>query len=149
MRHALIAFLLVVAAFAPGPASAQNLQKLDIVTTNGTQSFDVELAQNDADRSQGLMFRRSMAPNRGMLFDFARVEPVAMWMKNTYLSLDMIFIRPDGTVATIAENTEPLSTRIISSGEPVLGVLEVTAGTARRLGIRPGDRVNHPLFQKS
>jgi hypothetical protein len=70
-----------------------------------------------------------------------------MWMKNTYVSLDMIFIRPNGTVARVAENTEPLSTRTVSSGEPVLAVLEVVAGTAKRLGIKPGDRVEHPLFR--
>jgi uncharacterized membrane protein (UPF0127 family) len=103
--------------------------------------------REEADRARGLMFRRSLAPDRGMLFDFARVEPVSMWMKNTYVSLDMIFIRPNGTVARVAENTEPLSTRTVSSGEPVLAVLEVVAGTAKRLGIKPGDRVEHPLFR--
>ena len=92
------------------------------------------------------MYRRSLAPDRGMLFDFAKVEPVSMWMQNTYVSLDMLFIRPNGTIARIAADTEPLSTRIIPSGEPVLAVLEVVAGTARRLGIRPEDRVEHPLF---
>ncbi len=97
--------------------------------------------------AQGLMFRRSMAPDRGMLFDFERTEPVAMWMKNTYLPLDMLFIRADGTVARIAADTEPLSTRTITSGEPVLGVLELNAGTAARLGLHPGDKVEHPLFR--
>jgi uncharacterized protein len=75
------------------------------------------------------------------------VELVSMWMKNTYISLDMLFIRPDGTIARIAANTEPLSTRTVSSGEPVLSVLELNAGSAARLGIRPGDRVEHPLFK--
>ncbi len=72
-----------------------------------------------------------------------------MWMKNTYLSLDMVFIKPDGTVTRVAENTEPLSTRIISSGGPILAVLELNAGTAKRLGIKPGDHVEHALFKKS
>jgi uncharacterized membrane protein (UPF0127 family) len=108
----------------------------------------VEVARNDADRAQGLMFRRSMPADQGMLFDFGRVEPVSMWMQNTYLSLDMLFIRPEGTIARIAANTEPLSTRTISSGEPVLAVLELNAGTAARLGIKAGDRVEHPVFKR-
>ena len=94
------------------------------------------------------MFRRSLAADRGMLFDFAQVEPVSMWMKNTYLPLDMLFIRSDGTISHIAENTEPLSTRVIPSGGPVLAVLELNAGSAKRLGIKPGDRVEHPLFKR-
>jgi uncharacterized membrane protein (UPF0127 family) len=93
------------------------------------------------------MYRRSLAPDRGMLFDFKRVEPISMWMQNTYVSLDMLFIRPDGTIARVATNAEPLSTRTIPSGEPVLAVLEVVAGTAARLGIKPGDKVEHPLFK--
>lgn len=132
-----------------GAAYAQALEALSIVTQGGQrQNFQVEVARNDADRAQGLMFRRSMAPDRGMLFDFGRVEPVSMWMQNTYLSLDMLFIRPDGTIARIAANTEPLSTRTIPSGEPVLAVLELNAGTSAKLGIKPGDRVEHPLFKR-
>jgi len=132
-----------------GAAYAQALEPLAILLQNGQrQSFQVEVARNDADRAQGLMFRRSMAPDRGMLFDFAKVEPVSMWMQNTYISLDMLFIRPDGTIARIAAHTEPLSTRTIPSGEPVLAVLELNAGTAAKLGIKPGDRVEHPLFKR-
>lgn len=82
-----------------------------------------------------------------MLFDFERVGPVSMWMENTFISLDMIFIRADGTVARVAENTEPLSQRIIPSGEPVLAVLEVIAGTSKRIGLKAGDRVEHPMFR--
>jgi uncharacterized membrane protein (UPF0127 family) len=145
-----LAFLVVafVTAAPPG-AHAQALEPLTIVTAAGPQRFEVEVARNDADRQQGLMFRRSLAPDRGMLFDFARREPVSMWMKNTYISLDMVFIRPDGTIARVAQNTEPLSTRIIDSGEPVLGVLELAAGTTHRLGIKAGDRVEHALFKRS
>jgi uncharacterized membrane protein (UPF0127 family) len=132
-----------------GAAYGQALETLSVVTQGGQKhSFQVEVARNDADRAQGLMFRRSMAPDRGMLFDFGRVEPVSMWMQNTYLSLDMLFIRQDGSIARIAANTEPLSTRTISSGEPVLAVLELNAGTAAKLGIRPGDRIEHPLFKR-
>ena len=146
-RPVLPALGLVIAL--AGAAYAQALEALSIVTQGGQkQSFQVEVARNDADRAQGLMFRRSMAPERGMLFDFGRVEPVSMWMQNTYLSLDMLFIRQDGTIARIAANTEPLSTRTIPSGEPVLAVLELNAGTTAKLGIKPGDRVEHPLFKR-
>jgi uncharacterized membrane protein (UPF0127 family) len=136
-------------ALLAGAVYAQALEALSIATQGGQkQSFRVEVARNDADRAQGLMFRRSMPAEQGMLFDFGRVEPVSMWMQNTYLSLDMLFIRPDGTIARIAANTEPLSTRTIPSGEPVLAVLELNAGTAAKLGIKPGDRVEHPIFKR-
>jgi uncharacterized protein len=141
---ALLAMLILA-----GAAFAQTFEPLTILSQGGQRhSFQVEVARNDADRAQGLMFRRSMPPDRGMLFDFGRVEPVAMWMQNTYLPLDMLFIRPDGSIARIAANAEPLSTRTIPSGEPVLAVLELNGGTAARLGIRAGDRVDHPLFRR-
>jgi uncharacterized membrane protein (UPF0127 family) len=139
--------LLVLLLTWSASAHAQLLQPLTIVTASGRHTFQVELADNDASRAQGLMYRRSLAPDRGMLFDFKRVEPISMWMQNTYVSLDMLFIRPDGTIARVAMNAEPLSTRTIPSGEPVLAVLEVVAGTAARLGIKPGDKVEHPLFK--
>jgi uncharacterized protein len=140
-----LCFVLVMA----GAAYAQALETLTIVSPGGQrQPFQVEVARNEADRAQGLMFRRSMPANQGMLFDFGRVEPISMWMQNTYLSLDMLFIRPDGTIARIAANTEPLSTRTIPSGEPVLAVLELNSGTAARLGIKAGDRIEHPLFKR-
>ncbi|MGO4386253.1 DUF192 domain-containing protein [Microvirga sp. 2YAF29] len=132
-----------------GTAYAQALESLSIANQGGQrQTFQVEVARNDADRAQGLMYRRSMPANQGMLFDFGRVEPVSMWMQNTYLPLDMLFVRQDGTIARIAANTEPLSTRTIPSGEPVLAVLELNAGTAARLGIKPGDKLEHPLFKR-
>ena len=127
---------------------AQTFEPLTIVSASGRHAFQVEVARNDAERAQGLMYRRHLAPDRGMLFDFGRVQPISMWMQNTYIPLDMIFIRADGTIARIAENAEPLSTRTIPSGEPVLAVLEVPGGTAARLGIKPGDRIEHPLFRR-
>jgi len=140
-----LGFLVLLA----GAVYAQAFETLSIITQGGQrQTFRVEVARNDADRAQGLMFRRSMPADQGMLFDFGRVEPVSMWMQNTYLPLDMLFIRADGTIARIAANTEPLSTRTISSGEPVLSVLELNAGTAARLGIKAGDRVEHPIFKR-
>ncbi|WP_132254507.1 DUF192 domain-containing protein [Methylobacterium segetis] len=129
------------------PAEAARTEPLTIVTRTGAHAFDVEVMRDDASRARGLMFRRSMAPKHGMLFDFERSLPVNMWMKNTYLPLDMVFIRADGTIVRIEAETEPLSTRVIASGEPVLSVLELNAGVAAKLGIRAGDRVEHPLFR--
>src|SRR5438270_7588991 len=99
------------------------------------------------ENARGLMERTHLPHDRGMLFDFKQQQPVNMWMKNTYLPLDMVFIRADGTVARIAADAEPLSTRVIPSGEPVLSVLELNAGTAAKLGIRAGDQVEHSLFR--
>lgn len=140
--------LAVLLALAVVPARAEGpTEPLAIASRNGRHAFQVEVMRTDAQRAKGLMYRRSMAADHGMLFDFERDEPVTMWMKNTYLPLDMLFIRPDGTVSHIAANTEPLSTRTIASGGPVLGVLEINAGTAAKLGIRVGDKVEHPLFK--
>jgi len=120
---------------------------LEIVTKSGVRAFTVELAANDEERSRGLMFRKELPEGRGMLFDFEREQPVSFWMHNTYIPLDMIFIRGDGRILRIAENTEPLSDRLVPSGGPVRAVLEVIAGTAKKLGIEAGDRVESPLFR--
>jgi uncharacterized protein len=136
------------AAQARAEAATGPTEPLTIATQGGARKFSVEVMRDDAGRSRGLMFRRHMASDHGMLFDFERTEPVTMWMKNTYLPLDMVFIRQDGTVARVAADTEPLSTAIIPSNGPVLAVLELNAGTAARLGIKPGDRVEHPMFTK-
>jgi len=149
LRTLVLGLLLVFGAVVSGAAvsGAAVLQTVEIATRSGVHAFSVEMATNDAERAKGLMYRKELPEGRGMLFDFGRDQEVSMWMKNTYVSLDMIFIRADGRIARIAENTEPLSTRIVSSGGPVRAVLEVVAGTARKLGIAPGDRVAHPLFQ--
>ncbi|WP_234682851.1 DUF192 domain-containing protein [Bradyrhizobium monzae] len=140
--------VLVVAGFAvaSAPAGAASFQPLEIVTKNGVQVFSVEMATTDEEKQTGLMYRKELADGKGMLFDFNPEQEVSMWMKNTYVPLDMIFIRADGRILRIAENTEPLSTKIISSRGPARAVLEVVAGTAQKYGIRPGDRVGHPLF---
>jgi uncharacterized membrane protein (UPF0127 family) len=143
--RAALCVALILLAFA-GLAAAATIERLEIVTRSGVHVFEVELAITDEERGKGLMFRRELPEGRGMLFDFKRDEMVAMWMKNTYVSLDMIFIRADGRIAHIAENTTPLSEAIIASPYPVRGVLEVVAGTAKKLGIRPGDRVAHRWF---
>ncbi|HUB64290.1 MAG TPA: DUF192 domain-containing protein [Methylocella sp.] len=122
------------------------LEKLEIVTASGTYEFSVEVMRSEPQRERGLMFRRYLPQDRGMLFDFGVERPVLMWMKNTYLPLDMIFIGRSGKVVGLAENAEPLSEKIIPSGAPAYGVLEVNAGTAARLGLKIGDSVKHPLF---
>jgi uncharacterized membrane protein (UPF0127 family) len=141
------AFILFGLLVAAGPVRPAGLQALEIASKTGVHVFSVEIADNDADRAKGLMFRKELPEGMGMLFDFKREQDVSFWMQNTYISLDMLFIRGDGTILRIAENTEPLSTRMVPSGGPVLAVLEVIAGTARKLGIVPGDRVAHPIFR--
>ena len=133
-------------AFTGSGARAASIQPLEIATKNGVQVFSVEMATTEEEKTTGLMYRKELADGKGMLFDFSPEEEVSMWMKNTYISLDMIFIRADGRILRIAENTEPESTRIIPSGGLAKGVLEVIAGTAKKYGIQPGDRVAHPLF---
>src|SRR5579863_7249592 len=127
-------------------AYAASIQPLEIVTKTGVHVFSVEMATTEEEKTTGLMYRKELAEGKGMLFDFSPEQEVSMWMKNTYIPLDMIFIRSDGRILRIAENTEPLSTKIISSRGLAKGVLEVIAGTAQKYGIAPGDRVAHPLF---
>jgi uncharacterized membrane protein (UPF0127 family) len=131
---------------AAGPAWAAGPQILEIATAGGTHTFSVELAKTRAELDRGLMFRRSLPSGRGMLFDYGAAQPVTMWMKNTYVPLDMLFIGSDGHIRRIAANTRPLSTKLVSGGEGVHYVLEIKAGTARKLGIAVGDRVTHPAI---
>ncbi len=124
----------------------RRIEPLEIITKSGVQVFSVELATTEEEKTTGLMYRKELSEGKGMLFDFSPAQEVSMWMKNTYISLDMIFIRPDGRILRIAERRSPMSTKIISSRGSAKGVLEVIAGTARKFGIEPGDRVAHPLF---
>ncbi|MEA2908339.1 MAG: uncharacterized protein QOJ15_420 [Bradyrhizobium sp.] len=145
-RWIVVAVVVALGAVAGPKAQAASVQPLEIVTRNGVQVFSVEMATTEQEKETGLMYRKELADGKGMLFDFSPEQQVSMWMKNTYISLDMIFIRADGRILRIAENTEPMSTRIIPSGGLAKGVLEVIAGTAKKYGIEPGDRVGHPLF---
>ena len=122
------------------------VEAVTVETQGGKEVFKAEIADTPQLRQQGLMFRKEMGADQGMLFDFGAPRPVHMWMKNTFISLDMIFIRKDGTVIAVGANTEPLSEAVIGVEEPVKGVLEVVAGTAARLGLKPGDRVYHSIF---
>jgi len=150
VSDAILVPVLLAACFAMASwVCAAELQNLEIVSQSGVHVFSVELANTDQERERGLMFRKELADGHGMLFDFETERSVAMWMKNTLIPLDMIFIRADGRIANIAESTEPMSTRIIPSRGVVRAVLEVAGGTAKRLGIEVGDRVAHPMFRGS
>ena len=144
LRCTILLFASFVLVAAPARPAGQ--QTLEIASKTGVHAFSVEIADTDAEREKGLMFRKELPEGRGMLFDFKHEQEVGFWMQNTYVSLDMIFIRGDGRILRIAENTEPLSTRIIPSNGPVRAVLEVVAGTARKYGIEAGDRVASPIF---
>jgi uncharacterized protein len=146
-----LAFAVALAAawlMAPLAARSAEQQTLEIVSKSGVHVFTVELAVSDEERQKGLMFRRSLPESQGMLFDFKADQDISMWMRNTYVSLDMIFIRGDGRILRIAESTQTESDRIIPSGGPVRAVLEVVAGTAKKFGIAPGDRVASPIFRR-
>ena len=130
-----------------GALAAQfETDEITVVTVRGRFQFSVEIAKTDRQRGQGLQYRTELKADAGMLFDFGRVQKVVMWMKNTFIPLDMIFISEDGRVDGVAENTTPQSLELIQSGNPVLSVLEVRAGTAARLGITKGSRILHPVF---
>lgn len=117
---------------------------LTITTSDGVRRFAVEVARTAEQQRIGMMFRRSVANDRGMLFIFPDEQPAAFWMKNTLIPLDIIFIRSDRTIARIADNAVPLSLEPIPSGEPIIAIVEIGGGRAARLGIRPGDRVDWP-----
>ena len=143
------------AAQAPAKASAgavgeapAGFEVLEAVTPAGRTRFFVEIADNDAEREKGLMFREELAPDRGMLFDFKTPREVAFWMKNTLIPLDIIYIKPDGVVLSIARNTTPLSERPVPSGGPVVGVLELAGGRSAEIGLMPGDRIEHRIFKR-
>jgi uncharacterized membrane protein (UPF0127 family) len=146
MRSLWTALLLFGLLIATGPARSDSQNTLQIISKTGVHVFSVEIADTDAARQRGLMFRWSLPKGHGMLFDFHTEQDVAFWMENTYIPLDMIFIRGDGSILRIARNAEPLSTRLIPSGGRVRAVLEVIGGTAEKLGIAPGDRVAFPIF---
>jgi uncharacterized membrane protein (UPF0127 family) len=120
--------------------------RLVIETASGSHEFEVEVATSREERRIGLMFRGRMDDDHGMLFDYGQPREIAMWMKNTFISLDMIFIREDGTVANIAASNRPRSLRSVPSDGPVLASLELLAGTSERLGLKAGDVVRHALF---
>ena len=140
--------LMLAAVAARGqPADVQfKRSSLTIVAGGRELKFEVDLATNDAERSHGLMFRKQLGAYEGMLFDFYQEMPVSFWMKNTLIPLDMVFIAADGTVKHVHANAVPMSTDAIPSLYPVRAVLEINGGSAALLGIKPGDKVKHPIF---
>lgn len=153
-RRMLLIFWLVIsgatAAAFVAPAAAANLktEPLSIVTGKGVSHFTVEIADTPATREHGLMFRKSLASDRGMLFEFKTPQPVAFWMKNTLIPLDLLFIGSDGHIVSIARDATPLSETPIPSGGPVLGVLELSGGRASAIDAEPGDTVRASIFPK-
>lgn len=121
--------------------------KLVLMTEAGERVITIEVAETLADKSKGLMFRPSLAEGHGMLFLYEGPQEISMWMSNTYMPLDMVFIRADGTVHRIETNAEPLSEKIIASKGPVTSILELAGGAAQRLGLKPGDKVRYPHFR--
>lgn len=146
MKRMLIS--LIAAAFMPAYLAFAQVETspLSIVTDEGTHAFEVELADDPDEIRTGLMNRQSMAPDAGMIFDFGAPREAGMWMKNTLIPLDMLFMTADGKIIAIARNTVPGSLRNISPGVPVKGVLELNGGRTAELGIEPGDTVRHTIF---
>jgi uncharacterized membrane protein (UPF0127 family) len=144
MRAASLSFLFTV--LLSGAAAALPSTTIAVHTAKGSDTFKVEVAGDHASQEKGLMFRKTMAPNAGMLFDFHTTVMTTFWMKNTILPLDIIFIRSDGTISSIAGNAVPYSEAPIPSSEPIRAVLEINGGRARALGIEPGDKVSGSIF---
>jgi uncharacterized protein len=151
LRHARIAtaaILALVAVFSVLIPPAFALPRSDLLVQTGSSQFrfEVEIADDATERAQGLMYRETMADNAGMLFLYPAPQQVQFWMKNTPMSLDVVFVRADGTITRIAERTTPFSEDMIPSGEQVSAVLEVKAGMMHQLGVRVGDRLKHPTY---
>ena len=150
-RMAMTAVLALAAACQPSGSAAvalerspAGLEQAPLTITSGGQAhnFTVEVARTPEEQQQGLMFRESLAPDRGMIFPYDPPQAASFWMKNTLIPLDMVFVRADGTIARIEENTAPLSLEPVAAGEPVGAVLEIAGGRSAELGIHAGDRVD-------
>ena len=127
-------------------AQQKRLQSLTIVSGSEKHLFSIEVAENEQQKSIGLMFRKKLDPGSGMLFPYAQPQELTMWMRNTYIPLDMVFIKPNGIIHRIAESTEPFSEEIVASNGDVTAVLELAGGVTRKLGIKAGDKVIHRHF---
>jgi len=147
-QRAFLPLLVFLALLSPIAARAQSSETISIITVQGPQTFHVEVMETPEQHERGLMFRRSMPADSGMLFNFHDPQPVTMWMKNTYIPLDMIFTDQTGKITWIAENAEPLSEALIPSHGPVYAVLEVNAGVVARFKIKIGDAMKASIFQK-
>ena len=152
MRTPFVALISYAVAVGCAAAPVQTVSKplpvatITVDTERGPHSFRVELANDSASQQRGLMFRKTLAPDAGMLFDFHQLVNVSFWMKDTILPLDILFIGPDGTISSIAPDAVPYSETPIPSAEPVRAVLEINAGQAAALGIEPGGKVHSAIF---
>lgn len=163
LAAAIVAIVAVVACFSVAPswfttetgvARAKTAftvaeQELSIQTDSGAVSFKLELAVTPDQTARGLMFRRSMPKQQGMLFFFGEERLVQMWMKNTYIPLDMVFLNSAGRIVHVHKGAVPHSLDVISSQVPARFVLEVNAGEAQQFGLKPGQQASHPWFQGS
>jgi uncharacterized membrane protein (UPF0127 family) len=137
-------------ALAPPAGAKMRTETLWLVPANGPEAaIAIEIAEDPREKAMGLMFRTDLADNHGMLFPYGEARELSMWMHNTYIQLDMLFIRPDGVIHRIEARAEPMSDRVIYSDGPVSAVLELPGGASERLGIKAGDRVRHPLFKSA
>jgi uncharacterized membrane protein (UPF0127 family) len=148
LRAALLLAGSAVALALAGPVAAgMRVDRLWLTTGAGQETpIDVEVAEAPKEKQLGLMFRTDLPEGKGMLFPYGAPREITMWMHNTYIPLDMVFIRADGVVHRIETRAEPLSDRVIASQGPVAAVLELPGGEAERLGLKPGDHVRHPMF---
>lgn len=142
-------FVNALVDLVPAAYAKMRQDSLKIVSAGGAEhSFAIEVASTEQEKALGLMFRTELKDSQGMLFPYPIERSLQMWMHNTYIPLDMLFIRADGTITRIEEQADPLSDRVISSGAPVLAVLEIPGGASSRLGIKAGDKVNYPIFSR-
>ena len=142
-------FLLAAGLLAPaaeGQLQSFATSSLTIVSASGRHRFAVEIAETPEQMMQGLMFRSALAPNAGMLFDYKQPIVATMWMRNTLIPLDMLFVDAEGRIVNIHERAVPQTDDVIAAAAPVRAVIELNGGTAARLGIKPGDRVLSPIF---
>ena len=149
---ALVAFVTIgpsmmpAQAFADGAQTRLKREQMTLVTASGEIPISIEVAETLEQKSKGLMFRKSLDDKAGMLFPYDRPQEITMWMKNTYIPLDMVFIKADGTIHRIEAMTEPFSEATVASQGPVTSVLELNGGAAARLGLKAGDTVRHAVF---
>ena len=134
---------------APASGIAAGTGNLVLKTATGDHAFNIEVMASDQERALGLMFRRSLPENSGMLFIYDPPQPATMWMKNTLITLDMVFISADARVHRIESNAEPFSETLIPSDGDVVGVLELNGGEAGKIGLRRGDKVIYPGLAKN
>jgi uncharacterized protein len=146
-RRLFLALVLIVAALPAVALETFTTSELTVSTATGLHKFAIELALSEPQREQGLMFRQSMAPDHGMLFDMDVSQPISMWMKNTLIPLDMLFLDSSGRIVDIYARAVPLSTSIIASKAPARYVIELNGGTADRIGAKVGDRVTSPQIK--